>query len=163
MFDLWGSACVHLGYTFCSYGERGSVIMHLTLYDLFPPASFDPGRIAPLSPAEFISRVLVPETALWLIQEDMQCSYVEAMATLRASGEFGVTMYPEVEVDEEEGAGAQLVMERAQKRRKVIEQEDEIELLLELRRFGSGALQRGRNKRVKRENVRAVGLSTVLP
>ncbi|KAF8074673.1 RTC4-like domain-containing protein [Lyophyllum atratum] len=53
------------------YGELGSVIIHQTLYDLFPPASLDPGLVAPLTPNDFIQRILVPEVGVRLVMEDM--------------------------------------------------------------------------------------------
>ncbi|KAI0331662.1 hypothetical protein GY45DRAFT_1275558, partial [Cubamyces sp. BRFM 1775] len=82
------------------YGELGYVIIHQTLCDLFPPASFDPAAALPLTPADFIAHVLVPEAALNLIMEDLNLSRSDALKTLRDSVEYGVAMFP---VDEGEG------------------------------------------------------------
>ncbi|KAI9067967.1 hypothetical protein FKP32DRAFT_1538104, partial [Trametes sanguinea] len=81
------------------YGELGYVIIHQTLCDLFPPASFDPVAALPLTPADFIAHVLVPEAALNLIMEDLNLPRADALKTLRDSVEYGVAMFP---VDEGE-------------------------------------------------------------
>ncbi|CDO69661.1 hypothetical protein BN946_scf184851.g49 [Trametes cinnabarina] len=114
------------------YGELGYMIIHQTLCDLFPPASFDPAAALPLTPADFIAHVLVPEAALNLIMEDLNLSREDALKTLRDSVEYGVAMFP---VDEGEngkgdedsmimGAGEQMIMERARVRRKELEEEE---------------------------------------
>ncbi|KAJ8473086.1 hypothetical protein ONZ51_g8079 [Trametes cubensis] len=114
------------------YGELGYVIIHQTLCDLFPPASFDPAAALPLTPADFIAHVLVPEAALNLIMEDLHLSRSDALKTLRDSVEYGVAMFP---VDEGEGgkgvgdesvltAGEKIIMERAKARRKELEEEE---------------------------------------
>ncbi|KAI0357987.1 hypothetical protein OH77DRAFT_1374221, partial [Trametes cingulata] len=76
------------------YGELGYVIIHQTLCDLFPPASFDPAAALPLTPADFIAHVLVPEAALNLIMEDLKLDRADALKTLRESVEYGVAMFP---------------------------------------------------------------------
>lgn len=117
---------------FCSYGELGYVIIHQTLCDLFPPASFDPAAALPLTPADFIGHVLVPEAAANLIAEDLKLSRACAITTLRESVEYGVSMFP---ADEGEGgkgdgdtsiltAGERIIMERARARRKELEEEE---------------------------------------
>ena len=131
-----------------SYGEQGSVIIHQTLFDMFPPASFDPARILPLTPNEFISRILVPEVALSLIMEDRDLEgddgMQQALIVLRESSTYGVAMFPE---DGGEGStgkkrrddamwvGDKIVMERARKRRKELEEEEEQEEREEARRI----------------------------
>ncbi|KIM53511.1 hypothetical protein SCLCIDRAFT_46614, partial [Scleroderma citrinum Foug A] len=77
------------------YGEQGSVIIHQTLFNLFPPSSFDVSLISPLTPAEFIQRVLVPEAATRLIAQDLNQSIEEATITLRESAQYGVAMFPD--------------------------------------------------------------------
>ncbi|KAJ8695066.1 hypothetical protein PTI98_007685 [Pleurotus ostreatus] len=81
------------------YGEQGSNIIHQSLYSLFPPSSIDPSSVAPLSPNEFISRVLVPEVAIALIMEDRRSKgdkgRAEAVKILRDSAAYGVAMFPE--------------------------------------------------------------------
>ncbi|OSD04878.1 hypothetical protein PYCCODRAFT_1348475, partial [Trametes coccinea BRFM310] len=81
------------------YGELGYMIIHQTLCDFFPPASFDPIAALPLTPADFIAHVLVPEAALNLIMEDLDLPRGDALKTLRDSVEYGVAMFP---VDEGE-------------------------------------------------------------
>ncbi|EPQ56747.1 hypothetical protein GLOTRDRAFT_75603, partial [Gloeophyllum trabeum ATCC 11539] len=76
------------------YGELGSFIIQQTLYNMFPPATFDAELIAPLNPTEFIQRVLVPEVGIALIMEDMNLDVGEAVQTLRESVQYGVAMYP---------------------------------------------------------------------
>ncbi|KAI0369107.1 hypothetical protein BV20DRAFT_411013 [Pilatotrama ljubarskyi] len=115
------------------YGELGYVIIHQTLCDLFPPASFDPAAALPLTPADFIAHVLVPEAALNLIMEDLSLKRADALKTLRESVEYGVAMFP---ADEGEGGrdgeagqgilsvGEKIIMERARARRKQLEEEE---------------------------------------
>ncbi|EIM86504.1 uncharacterized protein STEHIDRAFT_57099, partial [Stereum hirsutum FP-91666 SS1] len=77
------------------YGELGSMVIHQTLYNLFPPTSFHTPSIAPFTPSEFIQRILVPEAALWLIMEDTGQPPEEAIKTMRESAAYGVTMFPD--------------------------------------------------------------------
>ena len=115
----------------------GYVIIHQTLCDLFPPAEFDPDATLPLTPADFITQVLVPETAVHLIMEDLSLPRNKAIQTLRESVEYGVAMFP---ADEGEGdlasgtsgssksgklgATEQMFMDRARARRKELEEEE---------------------------------------
>ncbi|KAI0676101.1 RTC4-like domain-containing protein, partial [Trametes maxima] len=112
------------------YGELGYMIVHQTLCNLFPPTTFDAAAALPLTPADFISHVLVPEAALNLIMEDLNLSRGDALRTLRESVEYGVAMFP---ADEGEGGkgdsdvlgvGEKIVMERARARRKELEEEE---------------------------------------
>lgn len=131
-----------------SYGEQGSVIIHQTLFDMFPPASFDPTRILPLTSNEFILRILVPEVALRLIMEDRDLEgddgIHEALIVLRESSTYGVAMFPEdggegntgkKKRDDAMWVGDKIVMERARKRRKELEEEEEQEEREEARRI----------------------------
>ncbi|KAI0319654.1 RTC4-like domain-containing protein, partial [Amylostereum chailletii] len=77
------------------YGEKGSMILHQTLYNLFPPAAFDAESIAPLNPTTFIQQILVPEAALALIMEDTGEDVAQARRTMRESVTYGVTMFPD--------------------------------------------------------------------
>jgi hypothetical protein len=123
-----------------SYGELGSVIIHHTLYDLFPPASIDTEAIVPLGAEEFLQRVLIPEVALRLIMEDRQLTgrsgKQTALQVLRESSSYGVAMFP-ADGTEPTGGGTRskknpegltadetIIMERARRRRKEIEEED---------------------------------------
>ncbi|EIW78974.1 hypothetical protein CONPUDRAFT_59209, partial [Coniophora puteana RWD-64-598 SS2] len=82
------------------YGELGSIILHQTLFSLFPPSSFDAALIAPLAPAEFIQRILVPETAVRLVMQDLGQPPDEALRTLRESAQYGVAMFPDAGIEE---------------------------------------------------------------
>ncbi|KAA1468921.1 hypothetical protein DENSPDRAFT_764132, partial [Dentipellis sp. KUC8613] len=77
------------------YGELGSMVIHQTIYNLFPPSSFDADSISPLTPTEFIQRILVPEAALALIMEDMGFDREHAAITMRESAAYGVAMFPD--------------------------------------------------------------------
>lgn len=90
----------------------------------------DPDPISPLTPTEFIQRILVPEVAVALIMEDMNVSKKRAMKTLRESVQYGVAMFPDASnEDDEDGMGAadEIVKERARIRRKELEEEERIE------------------------------------
>ncbi|KAF9077980.1 RTC4-like domain-containing protein, partial [Rhodocollybia butyracea] len=81
------------------YGELGSVIIHQTLFELFPPEDIQPEVVSPLSPKDFINRVLLPEVAIQLIMEDKSLSGSSgsrrALKILRDSTAYGVAMFPE--------------------------------------------------------------------
>ncbi|OAX33804.1 hypothetical protein K503DRAFT_725367 [Rhizopogon vinicolor AM-OR11-026] len=118
------------------YGELGSLIIHQTLYNLFPFSSFNASSIAPFTPAEFIQRVLVPEAAVGLIMQDLHLDKDEAIVTLRESSQYGVAMFPDTGTgkgaafgadDDDEGVADRIVMERAKARRLEIEEEEKIE------------------------------------
>ncbi|KAF5383667.1 hypothetical protein D9615_003785 [Tricholomella constricta] len=127
------------------YGELGSVIIHQTLYDLFPLASIDHNLVSPLTGNEFVQRILVPEVGVRLIMEDMgldESKTLDAVRVLRESANYGVAMFPADEGEDGEGvrdAGEmavadQIVMERARKRRKElegVEQEEEEQMRAE--------------------------------
>ncbi|KAI0695339.1 RTC4-like domain-containing protein [Cerioporus squamosus] len=118
------------------YGELGYVIIHQTLCDLFPPAEFHPDATLPLTPADFITLVLVPEAAVHLIMEDLSLPRDKAIQTLRESVEYGVAMFP---ADDEGdlaggssksgklGATEKMFMDRARARRKELEEEERME------------------------------------
>jgi hypothetical protein len=101
-----------------SYGELGSMILHQTLYNMFPPSSFDAQSIAPLTPQDFIQRILVPEAALALIMEDTGQDRIQAGQTMRESAGYGVAMFPDTSEGPGVGAGEDIVLERARVRRR---------------------------------------------
>ncbi|KAG8215087.1 hypothetical protein J3R82DRAFT_8508 [Butyriboletus roseoflavus] len=115
------------------YGEQGSVIIHQTLFDLFPPSTFDASLIAPLAPAEFIQRILVPEAAVRLIAQDLCADIDDAIVTLRESAQYGVAMFPDTGENKRNGAddgmdvADKIVMERARARRKELAEEEKVE------------------------------------
>ena len=131
-----------------SYGELGYLIIYQTIYQLFPPDATDPDSTTPLTPSDFIQRILVPEAAVHLIMEDLQSTYPSAIKTLRESVEYGVAMFPDTGGDNEEGmkAADEVMKERARVRRMQlleeevkIEQRDssEMEVEFELSQFSS--------------------------
>ncbi|KAI0788711.1 RTC4-like domain-containing protein [Abortiporus biennis] len=111
------------------YGELGYVVIHQTIYDLFPPTSFYPDTTLPLTPTEFIQHILVPEAALALIMEDMKKSRQECIKILRDSAEYGAAMFPDEQGSGEKEAEVveEIVKKRARKRRKALEDEERSE------------------------------------
>lgn len=105
-----------------SYGERGSVIIQQLLYSMFPPETLSDDVFRPLNSAEFIQRVLLPETGLQLIKEDRSCSEDEALMTMRASADYGMGMFPDL--GDKDMTRTAIVEARARKRRKEIEREE---------------------------------------
>ncbi|KAJ3571044.1 hypothetical protein NP233_g4012 [Leucocoprinus birnbaumii] len=141
------------------YGELGQIIIQQTLLNMFPPDSFDPTLIKPFTATDFIQRILVPEVALRLIMEDRGLKGLmgaeTALSILRESTTYGVTMFPEDSGEgvssrkragrpSEIGVGDRIVMERAMKRRKEIEEgrDDDSELM-----FGNGDEEKKKGKR----------------
>jgi hypothetical protein len=106
-----------------SYGEQGSIIIHQSLYSLFPPDGIPPALVLPLTPDQFLTRVLVPETAVLLIQQDMSLTTKrQALRVLDESKKYGLAMFPEQAQSEEVASvGEDLARERARTRRKVLE------------------------------------------
>ncbi|KAK2465689.1 hypothetical protein APHAL10511_002233 [Amanita phalloides] len=126
------------------YGELGYAIIHQTLLDLFPPTSCQLDFIEPLTPKQFVQRVLVPEVAIRLIQEDMglngASSLSEAIQVLQDSSKFGVAMFPDDSAEKDDmddidqlGVADMIAMERARKRRKEMEEEEMREQVEEMR------------------------------
>lgn len=76
-----------------------------------------------------MQRILVPEAAVYLIMEDLQSTYSNAIKILRESVEYGVAMFPDTGGDNEEGTKAadEVVKARARVRRKQLLEEMEIE------------------------------------
>src|SRR6266702_2015739 len=114
-----------------SYGELGSMILHQTLYNMFPPSLFDARSIAPLTPQDFIQRVLVPEAALALIMEDTGQDRIQAVRTMRESAGYGVAMFPDTSEGPGVGAGEDIVLERARARRRQLDDEERMEAMLD--------------------------------
>ncbi|KAI5825177.1 hypothetical protein K523DRAFT_420219 [Schizophyllum commune Tattone D] len=121
---------VQIGY----YGEQGAAIITQTLYSMFPMDLIDPDKVFPLSPSEFLQRVLLPEAGLRLIEEDRGRGASDALRTLRESAKYGVAMFPD-----DSGVGGRqslggsgggggvadgIVMARAARRRQQIEAEE---------------------------------------
>ena len=84
----------------------------------------------PLTPQEFIQRILVPEAALALIMEDTGQDRAKAVQTMRESAGYGVAMFPDTSEGPDVGAGEDIVLERARARRRELEDEERMEALL---------------------------------
>ncbi|KZV69306.1 hypothetical protein PENSPDRAFT_561022, partial [Peniophora sp. CONT] len=110
------------------YGEKGSHIIYQTIYNLFPPSSFDAQSLSALSPDIVLQRVLVPEAALALVMEDMDVDVSTASRVLVESARFGAMMYPLHDGDQDHrDIGQGMVRERARARAKVIAAEERVE------------------------------------
>lgn len=105
---------------------------------MFPLDSFGSKTISPFTANEFIQRILVPEVALRLIMEDRGLKGLvgaeTALEVLRESTAYGAVMFPEDGGEGSKwsgkfGVGDRIVMERAKKRRKEIEEAVEAEKL----------------------------------
>ncbi|KIJ55656.1 hypothetical protein M422DRAFT_199977 [Sphaerobolus stellatus SS14] len=109
------------------YGEQGSYVIHQTLYSIFPQDSIADDNVYPLSPDQFTTHVLVPESALLLIQEDMNLDdRAAALKIMEESKQFGVSMYPEqAQGDDVTEVGERLAKQRAEERRKLLEERGE--------------------------------------
>ncbi|KDQ18971.1 hypothetical protein BOTBODRAFT_102954 [Botryobasidium botryosum FD-172 SS1] len=77
------------------YGEQGMVVLHRALQTMFP--SIPPTSCAPLEPADFILRVLIPEAARLLIAKDMNVDHKEAFTILMDSRKYGLSKFPDRE------------------------------------------------------------------
>ncbi|GJJ11106.1 hypothetical protein Clacol_005337 [Clathrus columnatus] len=105
------------------YGEQGSIIIQQTLYSVFPVGSILEEAVEPLTVEQFLSQVLVPETAALLIMEDMNLtSKTEALEVLEGSKKYGIAMFPERHDDAVADVGERLAMERALSRRKYLQE-----------------------------------------
>ncbi|KNZ49368.1 uncharacterized protein VP01_5064g1 [Puccinia sorghi] len=82
------------------YGVQGYEVIYLTLASMFmsPAALNETARLAhPLSPDYFIRKVLVPETALRLIAEDLNTVLTDPLVykTLEDSRAYGLAKFPD--------------------------------------------------------------------
>ena len=134
------------------------MILHQTLYNMFPPSSFEPQSITPLTPQDFIQRILVPEAALTLIMEDTGQDRTRAVQTMRESAGYGVAMFPDTSEGHEVGAGEDIVLERARARRREIEDEERVDALL--RPEDSEDDHANQTKGIKRPNLVSSGTAT---
>ncbi|KZP03109.1 hypothetical protein FIBSPDRAFT_684393, partial [Athelia psychrophila] len=72
------------------FGEKGAFIMFSVMQSLFPNVPIHGLRFV-----DFVRRVLLPEAAVLLTQDDLTVSREKAIEILLASREYGVSMYPE--------------------------------------------------------------------
>lgn len=64
------------------------------LQAMFPQKKLEAADIAPMDSQDFLRRVLVPETAILLIMEDMKQDYSAALKTMEDSREYGTALFP---------------------------------------------------------------------
>ena len=80
---------------YSSYGERGHFVIFGALCKLFNLKTYPNTTFFPLTPVQFFQYVLLPETAVLLIMEDMLQTREEAIRTMRESASYGVAMFPD--------------------------------------------------------------------
>lgn len=76
------------------YGEQGFLVISEALQAMFPQTKLEAAEIAPMDSQNFLRRVLVPETAILLIMEDMEQDYSAALKTMEDSREYGTALFP---------------------------------------------------------------------
>ncbi|EJD46644.1 hypothetical protein AURDEDRAFT_124045 [Auricularia subglabra TFB-10046 SS5] len=76
------------------YGERGGVVINLTLLKIYPPETLL-RALKPLSMATVMQAVLIPEVALALIADDFTASRNRASAIMKRSSKYGSQMFPD--------------------------------------------------------------------
>jgi hypothetical protein len=81
-----------------SYGQKGfDVIMDILNSKLVLGGIVSANRTAPLDIDTYLRRVMVPETAVRLIQRDMNCSWAQALDVLQESRDYGAALFGDVE------------------------------------------------------------------
>ncbi len=80
-------------------GELGFAIIYQTILTMFSPAEMDRSFFLPLTWSDFLHRVLLPQTALLLIMEDLKLTgeegRKEALNVLQESSDYGAEMFPD--------------------------------------------------------------------
>ncbi|KAJ7178387.1 RTC4-like domain-containing protein, partial [Mycena crocata] len=90
------------------YGEQGTIIIHRTLYKMFPFSTNHANLVQPLSWCDFIGSVLLPEVGMRLIMEDMSLDVGSeeakniAVSVMRESTTYGVGMFAAGDNDSDE-------------------------------------------------------------
>ncbi len=104
---------------FSSYGELGYSIMHQSIQSLFPAVKMVPSLFKPLTWISFLQRILIPETALLLIMEDLKLKEKRDSKRLSRScrkvQSMGQECFPDNDEEEEDcmTVGDKIVMKRA--------------------------------------------------
>lgn len=110
-----------------SYGEQGRKLILLVLLKLFPLKDWNSIAILPLTPMQATELILVPETTVSLIAEDIQGTPDEALDVMHESSRYGSLVFPSGEDDAGDEVGEHLVRERAMIRCGEVEIEDRVE------------------------------------
>ncbi|KAJ7169094.1 restriction of telomere capping protein 4 [Mycena crocata] len=90
------------------YGEQGTIIIHHTLYEMFPFSTNHANLVQPLSWCDFIASVLLPAVGMCLIMEDMSLDVGSeeakniAVSVMRESTTYGVGMFAAGDNDSDE-------------------------------------------------------------
>lgn len=85
----------------CSYGPQGFQILKEVLEEEFVQHNMiSSSRIRPLNIDSYLRRVLVPEAATLLIQEDQQCDYDTAVRILKDSRAYGAAVFAQVNTED---------------------------------------------------------------
>lgn len=101
--DVINVTCFSL-MAFISYGELGSEAILGALQSLFPKDEYDDTKTA-LKYSDYLSQVLIPESALLLIQEDLKIDRGEAIQVLGDSRKYGLMAFPADAMYSKEGKG----------------------------------------------------------
>lgn len=77
------------------YGNRGSHYIMETLNEIFLKSDYlDKKKTSPLTPIEYLQQVLVPESGMRLIKEDLNLINLhEACKVMEESSEYGSIVY----------------------------------------------------------------------
>lgn len=83
---------------FLSYGQKGfEVIMHVLTTELVSKGVLTESLSEPLDMEVYLRRVLVPETAIRLIQADQDCSASDALKILEESRDYGAAVFGDMD------------------------------------------------------------------
>ncbi|KAI9255851.1 RTC4-like domain-containing protein [Helicostylum pulchrum] len=84
------------------YGNRGSHYIMETLNEIFLKSNYlDKSKAEPLTPIEYIQQVLVPETGVRLIKQDLKLPNLqEASKVMKESTEYGSIVYSKIKKKE---------------------------------------------------------------
>lgn len=91
---------------------------------MFSPVEMDHSFFLPLMSSDFLQRVLLPQTALLLIMEDLKLTGEEgskkALKVMQESSDYGAGMFPDNDEGDEGCTTAvdKIAMRRAQKKRR---------------------------------------------
>lgn len=77
-----------------SYGEQGLWEIHHAITAVIPEDSIDAEQIYPLSPKDFIRRVLIPKAAVLLLMEDRALTREDALKLKAESSRYGSAVFP---------------------------------------------------------------------
>jgi len=125
-----------------SYGQKGfDVIMDILNSKLVLGGIVSANRTVPLDIETYLRRVMVPETATRLIQEDMNCSWTHAFDVLQESRNYGAALFGDVENNPSHLFETQV--DRKERRRQQREQASQRDILINSQGEEAEALKLG--------------------